>query len=83
MARKIKVDNAILKRRAYKSGKKKIGQRSKREYILVVCEGEKTEPNYFEAIKKTFSRKTLETYEIKVEGTGTNTLKIIEEAIRL
>ena len=83
MARKIKVDNAILKRRAYKSGKKDIGKKKPREYILIVCEGGKTEPNYFEAIKDTFSKKNLETYSIEVEGTGASTLKIIEIAINL
>jgi len=36
MARKIKIDNAILKRRAYKSGKKEIGKKKQREYILIV-----------------------------------------------
>lgn len=83
MARKIKIDNAILKRRGYKSGKKEIGKKKQREYILIVCEGSKTEPNYFEAIKDTFPKKTLETYSIEVEGTGTSTLKIIEIAIEL
>jgi len=83
MARKIKIDNAILKRRAYKSGKKEVGKKKQREYILIVCEGIKTEPNYFEAIKETFPKKILETYSIEVEGTGTNTLKIIEIANNL
>ena len=62
MARKIKIDNDILKRRAYKSGKKEVGKKKQREYILIVCEGIKTEPNYFEAIKGTFPKRTLETY---------------------
>lgn len=70
MARKIKIDNAILKRRAYKSGKRKVGKIPPKEYILIVCEGTKTEPNYFEAIKKTFPKKLLETYDIDIEGTG-------------
>jgi len=83
MARKIKIDNAILKRRAYRSGKKEIGKKKQREYILIVCEGTKTEPNYFEAIKETFPKKILETYRIDVEGTGTSTLKIVEIAIGL
>ena len=83
MARKIKIDNAILKRRAYKCGKKEVGKKRQREYILIVCEGIKTEPNYFEAIKGTFPKKTLDTYSIEVEGTGTSTLKIIEIAIGL
>ncbi len=83
MARKIKIDNAILKRRAYKSGKREVGKKRQREYILIVCEGTKTELNYFEAIKETFPKKILETFSIEVEGTGTSTLKIIEIAIQL
>ena len=45
MARKVKIDNSILKRRGYK-------RRSHEPVnivcrILIVCEGSKTEPNYF------------------------------------
>lgn len=47
MARKIKIDNAVLKRRVRKEQKRKIEFKSKRKFYLIVCEGEKTEPNYF------------------------------------
>ena len=83
MARKIKIDNSILKRRAYKSGKRKIGKRKVREYILIVCEGTKTEPNYFKSIKSTFPNNTVETYDINIKGTGSSTLKIVDIAISL
>ena len=83
MARKMKIDNAILKRRAYRSGKKNIGKKSQREFILIVCEGTKTEPLYFEAIKENFPKKVLNTFNIDVKGTGTSTLKIIEIAEEL
>lgn len=79
----IKIDNSVLKRRAYKSGKKEVGKRKIREYILIVCEGTKTEPNYFESIKRSFPKNTLETYDIDIKGTGTSTLKIVEIAIEL
>lgn len=48
MANIIKIDNAVLKRHKQKERKtiKKISCR-----ILIVCEGEKTEPNYFKAFK--------------------------------
>ena len=45
MARKIKIDNAILKRRQHSAPKRKV--RVINCNILIVCEGEKTEPNYF------------------------------------
>ncbi|MEM6321611.1 MAG: RloB family protein [Bacteroidota bacterium] len=83
MARKIKIDNATLKRRACRSGRKEVGKKKQREYILIVCEGGKTESNYFEAIKNTFTKRVLDTYSIEVEGTGTSTLKIIEIANNL
>jgi len=83
MARKIKIDNAVLKRRKYKSGKKQKGILKIREFLLIVCEGEKTEPNYFNAIKNTLPKHTLETYAIEIKGTGDSTLKIVEKAIEL
>ena len=58
-------------------------KKSKEKYILIVCEGEKTEPHYFEAIKNCFSTNTLETYNIDIEGTGTNTLQVVEIADNL
>lgn len=36
MARKIKIDNAVLKRRARKEQKRKKGQRAIRKFILIV-----------------------------------------------
>lgn len=45
--------------------------------ILILCEGEKTEPNYFNGIRKDFHLSN-----IKVDGLGCNTFKIIEEGIK-
>jgi len=52
MARVKKIDNAILKRRAQQIEKerRKYAFRLQRERILIVTEGERTEPNYFEGI---------------------------------
>jgi len=36
--------------------KRLFGNRPRRRYYLIVCEGEKTEPNYFEAIRKILLR---------------------------
>ena len=81
MANKIKVDNAVLKRLAQKEKRRIKGSNTKRRYFLIVCEGTKTEPNYFEALKKELPRGILE--KIDIEGLGKNTLSIIEEAIKL
>ena len=62
MARKIKIDNAVLKRLERKQQKeikcKKILCR-----ILIVCEGEKTEPQYFKKFKAKNNNSF--TYEVK------------------
>jgi hypothetical protein len=47
--------------------------------ILIVCEGEKTEPNYFRKFPA-----NPEVYDgIDVYGTGYNTVSLINEAIRI
>ena len=83
MANIIKIDNAILKRRARDEKKRKIEFKSKRKFYLIVCEGEKTEPNYFESLKSSLPKGVLELTNIDIDGTGRNTLSIIEEAIKL
>jgi hypothetical protein len=47
--------------------------------FLIVCEGEKTEPNYFKAFPE-----NPEVYDvIDIYGTGYNTVSLVNEAIRL
>ncbi len=79
MARKIKIDNALQKRFSQK--KPKIQKpHNIIAYILIVCEGEKTEPNYFKAFPK--QQGTI-IYELNFGGGAINTLKVVEEAIRI
>jgi len=47
--------------------------------ILVVCEGEKTEPNYF----KKFPENPEVYDQINIYGTGYNTISLVTEAIKL
>jgi hypothetical protein len=54
---------------------RKEGTRELRK-ILIVCEGEKTEPNYFKAFPD-------DPYVIDVKGDGRNTVSLVEEAIQL
>ncbi|MBN1828357.1 MAG: RloB domain-containing protein [Deltaproteobacteria bacterium] len=49
-----------------------------RDRILILCEGKKTETNYF----RNFSEK-IDLVEVEVKGTGANTASLVEEAIRL
>jgi hypothetical protein len=57
---------------------RKLNIREKKEKILIVCEGEKTEPNYFRAF-----RKLVEVFEIEIDGRGYNTMSLVEYAISL
>ncbi len=47
--------------------------------ILIVCEGEKTEPNYFKA----FPANPVVNDDIDIKGIGTNTVFVVNEAVRL
>ncbi|HNX58297.1 MAG TPA: RloB family protein [Spirochaetota bacterium] len=57
---------------------RKVNTRSLRR-ILIVCEGEKTEPNYF----KCFPQNPLVFDDIDIQGTGFNTVSLVRETIRL
>lgn len=57
------------------------GNRPKRRSILIVCEGEKTEPNYFESFRKKLVGG--EGDRIHVVGAGDNTLGLVEKAKQL
>lgn len=83
MARKVKIPNHIQKRLEKEEHKRKRNTRSKRKYFLIVCEGEKTEPNYFESLKADLPKGVLTSCRIDIEGTGRNTLSLVEESIRL
>lgn len=60
--------------------RRKTRLRPSRERILIVCEGERTEPNYFNALGRTLMSHVV---ELVVEGPGMNTLSLVREAIRL
>ncbi len=47
-----------------------------RQTFLIVCEGEKTEPNYFKAFR-------VKSAEIVVEGTGCNTVSLVDKTNRI
>jgi hypothetical protein len=79
MARIAKIDNADKKRFERVEKKRAINTRPKLVYFLIVCEGEKTEPNYFKALEKELPRGTV---ELKIDGTGRNTIGLVEYAIK-
>lgn len=57
------------------------GNRPPRRNILIVCEGTKTEPNYFEAFRKKLVGG--EGDRVEVIGLGDNTLSLVEKAREL
>jgi hypothetical protein len=66
--------NWLEKRHSYT---RKTGFRGKPfKRLLIVCEGEKTEPGYFSQFKATAA-------VIKIVGTGYNTMSLVQEAFRL
>ncbi len=78
---KKQVEAAKKAKREAKSDKKRNeNTRSGFVSILIVCEGEKTEPNYFEALKKDRYSKIL---DVKVEGEGRNTVSLIKKTIKI
>lgn len=83
MARKQKVDNHLKKRLARKEQRRKIEFRPKRQYFLIVCEGAKTEPLYFEAFKADLPKGVLQNVLLEIEGEGKNTLSLIREVQRI
>ncbi|MBA4319228.1 MAG: hypothetical protein C0412_12575 [Flavobacterium sp.] len=79
MANIIKIDNAVLKRTARVEKKRKEKIREVRVYFLIVCEGEKTEPNYFKSFK-TNVRSFV--YTIDTLGEGSNTKDLVKRTIK-
>lgn len=79
MARVIKIDHAELKRRGYKKrSHEKVNITCR---ILIVCEGSKTEPNYFEAFNK--KRYGTVVFDLTFDGGGISTTQVVDKAIEL
>lgn len=79
MANIIKIDNAVLKRTVRVEKKRKERIKEVRVYFLIVCEGEKTEPNYFKSFKtnvKSF------VFTIDTLGEGSNTKDLVKRTIK-
>jgi hypothetical protein len=81
MASTIKIDNALQKRFAKAEQKKqKEYKKELKVYFLIVCEGEKTEPNYFESFPKSTGSIV---FDLTFDGGGLNTTKVVGKAIEL
>ena len=70
-AKKIKIDNASFK---FKKQTQRREQKVIRCSVLIVCEGTKTEPNYFDAFAQ--KQQGIIVYDIEVKGLGRGTKDI-------
>ncbi len=66
-------DDLFRKEKSRKKQKKQRNKRKLKDSILIICEGEKTEPLYFKGFP-------VAGVKVEVQGTGRNTLSLIEEA---
>ena len=71
-AKRIKIDNASSK---FRRQSQKREQKVIRCSVLIVCEGTKTEPNYFEAFAE--KQQGVIVYDIEVKGLGRGTKDVI------
>ena len=62
------------------NSERKQGTRAQIVRFLIVCEGEKTEPNYFRAF---IDNRRSEVKEVKVKGCGCSTCQLINEAKKI
>lgn len=83
MAKKVKIPNHIKKRRERTESIRLEGIKSKRRFYLIVCEGEKTEPNYFKSLKNTLPKGVLDVCEFTIEGEGYNTESLVKKSLEL
>ena len=79
-ANKIKKEPA-LERRAQRQAVRKQKQKQIACRILIVCEGEKTEPNYFKAFNTIANGSFV--YDVEAKGFGLNTIGVVNKAINL
>ena len=81
-------DDIFKKRKGQKKKRRENNLLRKPYRYLIICEGGKTEPNYFEGIKKRINSRYLgyvnviERIEIDIDGTGRNTQDLVRYAIK-
>ena len=83
MARKLKAPNHAQKWQARDRVRRRERARFIRRYILIVCEGVRTEPNYFHSFRESLPPGVLEVCELIIEGAGKNTESLVEEALEI
>lgn len=79
MAKKIVINDSLQSSFA-KANQGRVGVRELKAFFLIVCEGEKTEPNYFKSFPKTNGSIV---FDLTFDGGGISTTKVVEKAIEL
>lgn len=78
---KYKIEEIKKARKQEKMDKKrKVAVRNMSVSFLIVCEGTRTEPNYFEALIKD---RNSDVREVKIEGEGRGTVSLIKQTIAM
>jgi hypothetical protein len=81
MAKKMQLDTALQKGKFTKiEPPSKEGTRDLRAFFLIVCEGAKTEPNYFKSFPKMAGNLV---FELTFDGGGISTTKVLEKALEI
>jgi hypothetical protein len=83
MAGKIKFDENRKAKFASREVSRKENTKTKRKFFLIVCEGEKTEPNYFKSLKDNLPKGVLDVYDFEIIGTVHNTKSLVKKAKKL
>lgn len=81
MAKAGKVSQDVLAEFSTPKNKRPFGNIPQRRYYLIVCEGEETEPNYFEAIKRILPPAMIS--RVSITGTGRNTRSLVDYTQKL
>lgn len=75
-------DNLYIRRSAERRKRKENVEKQKSSNWLIVCEGKKTEPNYFEKAIEEINKSIEDKYKLKVKivGKGMNTRSLVKAA---
>ncbi len=81
MAKAGKISKDVLAEFSTEKNKRPFGNIPPRRYYLIACEGEETETNYFEAIKRILPPAMVS--RVSITGTGRNTRSLVDYTQKL
>jgi len=81
MSKRKQLDKSLTDKFSKRTGgQRKEGVKELKVFFLIVCEGEKTEPNYFKSFPSQVEEFVL---DLQFGGGGISTVKVVDEAIKL